>query len=87
MSIPRACVRDIDRARAIRAILGFRGSDPLAVEHVAREAAAYSDPESVAHLVLALTESAASFLEGTPDADERLRRILLDFAHLEANQD
>lgn len=87
MSIPRAGVRDIDRARAIRAILGFRSSDPLAVEHVAREAAADSDPESVAHLVLALTETAASILEGTPDADKQLRRILLNYAQQEADQD
>lgn len=86
MSIPRANVRPIDQARALRAILAFRSSDELAVEHVAREAAADSNPESVAKLVMALTEAAARFSEGTPDADEQIRRQLLLFAQFEAQQ-
>jgi ribosomal 50S subunit-associated protein YjgA (DUF615 family) len=87
MSIPKANVRPIDQARAMRAILAFRNADQLAVEHVAREAAGDSDPESVANLVMALTEAAARFIDGTPDADEQIRRQLLLFAQHEAEQE
>jgi hypothetical protein len=86
MSIPRAAVRDIDKVRAIRAVLGFRSADPLAVEHVAREAAADADPESVAQLVLALTEMAALFMGQHPRADEGLREILLEYAKIDADE-
>ncbi|WPU08078.1 hypothetical protein [Pseudarthrobacter oxydans] len=86
MSIPKANVRPVDQARALRAILAFRNSDEMGVEFVAREAAGDSDPESVAHLVMALTEAAARFIDPTPDADEQIRRQLLIFAQLEAEQ-
>ncbi|WAJ32207.1 hypothetical protein OUO20_13670 [Arthrobacter sp. FX8] len=86
MTIPKANVRPIDQARALRAILSFRNSDQMGVEVVAREAAGDSDPESVAHLVMALTEAAARFIDPTPDADDQIRRQLLLFAQLEAEQ-
>jgi len=84
MPAPNAYVRHIDRARALRAVLAFRGNDALAVAQVAREAAGDSNPESVAHLVLALTELAASFLNDEPEADDILRQGLLTHAQLEA---
>lgn len=87
MSIPRAVVRDVDKVRAIRAVLGFRSVDQLAVAQVAREAAADADPQSVAHLVLALTEMAALFMGEEPRADERLQEILLEHAKINAGQD
>lgn len=87
MSIPKANVRPIDQARALRAILAFRNSDQMAVEFVAREAAGDSDPESVANLVMALTQAAAMFIDPTPNADEQIRQQLLIFAQLDAEQE
>jgi hypothetical protein len=78
MTIPAAVVRPIDRARAIRAILGFMKSDQPAVEHAVREAATDPYPESVAHLVLALTEAAAFFLSSIEDGDAQLQQFLLN---------
>lgn len=80
MITPAVNVRPIDRARAIRAILAVRQTDQVGLNELAREAAADSNPESVAQLVLALTEMAASFLRAVPDGDNRLKRILLDYA-------
>ncbi|MEW1982600.1 hypothetical protein [Pseudarthrobacter oxydans] len=76
--IPAVTVRPIDRARALRAILAVRQLDQIALTEVAREAAGDSNPESVAHLVLALAEMAASFLRAIPDGDDKLRQILLE---------
>jgi hypothetical protein len=85
--IPAAVVRPVDRARAIRAILGFMKSDQPAVEHAVREAATDTYPEAVAHLVLALTEAAAFFLSSTPDAEAQLRRVLLHHAQEESGHE
>lgn len=87
MIIPAVTVRPIDRARAIRAILCVRQLDQLGLNHVAKEAAADANPESVAHLVLALTEMAASFLRAIPDGDAKLQRILLDHAKYTTEQE
>jgi hypothetical protein len=87
MTMLRAEVRPVDRARAIRAILGFRNSDLLAVEYVVREAAEDTYPEAAAKLILALTEAAARFIDPTPDADEKLRMLLLNEAQYQADQD
>ncbi len=84
MNLPAANVRTLDRARALRAVLGFRSNDALAVEHVARDASSDTEPEAVAMLVLALTELAANFLGPDPTADERLREILLEHARRDA---
>lgn len=78
MITPAVNVRPIDRARALRAILAVRQLDQVGLTEVAKEAAGDRDPESVAHLVLALTEMAASFLRAIPDGDDKLRQILLD---------
>jgi hypothetical protein len=83
MIIPAVTVRPIDRARAIRAVLAVRQTDQIGLTHVAKEAAADANPESVAHLVLALTEMAASFLRTVPDGDAKLQQILL--AHAQEN--
>lgn len=85
MIIPAVNVRPIDRARAVRATLAVRQLDQVGLTHVAKEAASDKDPESVAHLVLALTELAASFLGSIPDGDAKLQQMLLDYA-LEAEQ-
>ncbi|MHA7298218.1 hypothetical protein [Pseudarthrobacter sp. MDT3-1] len=80
MIIPAVNVRPIDRARAIRATLAVRQTDQVALTHVVKEAAADADRESVAQLVLALTELAASFLGSIPDGDAKLQQILLEHA-------
>lgn len=80
MITPAVTVRPIDRARAIRATLAVRQLDQVGLTHVAREAASDGDPESVAQLVLALSEMAASFLGSVPDGDNRLQQMLLDYA-------
>lgn len=87
MIIPAVNVRPIDRARAIRAILAVRQTDQVGLNELAKEAAADSNPESVAQLVLALTEMAASFLRAVPDGDTKLQRILLDHYGYTAEQD
>ncbi|MEW1986385.1 hypothetical protein [Pseudarthrobacter oxydans] len=78
MIIPAVNVRPIDRARALRAILAVRQLDQVGITEVAKEASGDSNPESVAHLVLALTEMAASFLRAIPGGDDKLRQILLE---------
>lgn len=83
MTIPAAVVRPIDRTRAARAILAFRQSDQLALNHVATEAAADENPESVAQLVLALTWAASAFLSSIEDGDAQLQRFLLNSAAVE----
>lgn len=80
-------VRPTDRARAIRAILCVRQTDQIGLNEVAKEAASDSYPESVAQLVLALTEMAASFLNAVPDGDNRLRQLLLDHYNFTAEQE
>ncbi|MBX7445456.1 MULTISPECIES: hypothetical protein [unclassified Arthrobacter] len=80
MITPAVKVRPIDRVRAIRAILTVRQTDQVGLNEVAREAAADTNPESVAQLVLALAEMAASFLRAIPDGDTRLQQILLNYA-------
>lgn len=80
MITPAVTVRPIDRARAIRATLAVRQLDQAGLSHVAKEAAADAHPESVAYLVLALTELAASFLGSIPDGDAKLQQMLLDYA-------
>lgn len=80
MISPAVNVRPIDRARAIRAILAVRQADQIGLTHVAKEAAGDANPESVAQLVLALTEAAASFLNSIPDGDAELQKILLAHA-------
>lgn len=80
MIIPAVTVRPIDRARAIRAVLCVRQADQIGLTEVAREAASDSNPESVAHLVLALAEMAASFLRTVQDGDAKLQQILLAHA-------
>lgn len=87
MITPAVNVRPIDRARAIRAILCVRQTDQIGLNELAKEAAADADPESVAQLVLALTEMAASFLRVVPDGDNRLRRILLQHYNFTAEQE
>lgn len=80
MITPAVTVRPIDRARAIRATLAVRQLDQVGLTHVAKEAASDADRESVAQLVLALTELAASFLGSIPDGDAKLQQILLEHA-------
>lgn len=87
MIIPAVTVRPIDRTRAIRAVLCVRQTDQIGLTEVAREAAADSNPESVAHLVLALTEMAASFLRTVPDGDAKLQQILLAHAQHTTEQE
>ena len=87
MIIPAVSVRPIDRTRALRAILAVRQLDQVGLTEVAKEAAGDSHPESVAHLVLALTEMAASFLRAIPDGDDKLRQILLDHYNFTAEQE
>jgi hypothetical protein len=85
--IPAVNVRPIDRARAIRAILAVRQIDQVGLNELAKEAAGDSNPESVAQLVLALTEMAASFLSAIPDGDNELRRILLKHYDFNCQED
>ncbi|MGM9474340.1 hypothetical protein ACS5PJ_20335 [Pseudarthrobacter sp. YS3] len=81
-----ANIQDKDRARGLRATLGFIQGDSLALDAVLTEAAEDPTPGATAALVLAVTEQAAMYANAAPDAVQQLQSLILDYVQQEANR-
>jgi hypothetical protein len=75
-----------DRARGLRATLGFLRGDSLALDAVLTETAEDTNPGATGALILALVEQAATYASAAPDAEEQIAAMLLDYAKGEADR-
>jgi len=74
-----------DRARGLRATLGFIQGDSLALDAVLTETAEDPNPGATGALILALTEQAATYAAAAPDAACQLQRMILEYAQQEGD--
>lgn len=74
-----------DRARGLRATLGFLQGDSLALDAVLTETAEDPSPGATAALIIALTEQAATYASAAPDAAGQLQSMILEYARQEGN--
>lgn len=81
-----ANIRSVDRARGLRATLGFIQGDSLALDAVLTETAGDTSPGATGALILALVEQAATYASAAPDAQEQLLAMILEYAQQEANR-
>jgi hypothetical protein len=75
-----------DRARGLRATLGFIQGDSLALDAVLTETAEDTAPGATGALILALVEQAATYASAAPDAAEQLQAMIMDYAQQEASR-
>ncbi|MEW1921237.1 hypothetical protein [Pseudarthrobacter oxydans] len=75
-----------DRARGLRATLGFIQGDSLALDAVLTETAEDTEPGATGALILALTEQAATYASAAPDAAAQLQTMILEYAQQEGNR-
>jgi hypothetical protein len=75
-----------DRARGLRATLGFLRGDSLGLDAVLTETAEDTNPGATGALILALVEQAATYASVAPDAEEQIAAMVLDYAKGEADR-